>query len=106
MTAETYDTGVELLPMPKVHTLSAEQIDGTACVWCPKQLGDTGLRLGPRIRVDGARVQQWLPRSCRPCASREAGRVHHIHIRTCARCSHGEYCPDSRALRKLALEYR
>lgn len=105
MSAETYGSAVELLAMPKTYTLTDEQIEGTVCVWCTKQLGDTGLRLGPRIRVAGAGVQRWLPRSCRPCASGEAARVYRIHIRACARCSHGEYCPDSVALHKLALEY-
>lgn len=106
MTAETYGGAVELLAMPKTYTLTSEQIEGTACVWCIKPLGDTGLRLGPRIRVAGTGVQRWLPRACRPCISLEAARVHQIHLRTCARCSHGEHCPDSRALHNLALEYR
>ncbi|QJT04334.1 hypothetical protein G9272_31955 [Streptomyces asoensis] len=94
----------EMLPMPKVHTLTPEQIDGTACPWCSKPLGDTGMKLGPRIRVADGAVRRWLPRACRKCVGVQAARVYRIHIGSCARCSHRDYCPDSRALRALALE--
>jgi hypothetical protein len=92
--------------MPKDHTLTKGQINGATCVWCAKQLDDTGLRLGPRIRVADGGIVRWLPRACRPCVGIEAARVYQIHIRICARCSHRDYCPDSRALHKLAEEYR
>lgn len=106
MNPPTWDdpNAAELLPMPRTYTLNAEQIDGKACVWCAKKLGGEGLKLGPRIRVADAAVRRWLPRACRPCTGAQAARVYRLHIRTCARCSHQDYCPDSRALYTLALE--
>lgn len=106
MTTDTYGTAVELLAMPKTHTLTKKKLSGTVCVWCGKHLDEDGLKLGPRLRVASGGVQRWLPRACRPCAGREAARVCAIHITTCARCSHHDYCPDSRALHRLALECR
>ncbi|GGR61547.1 hypothetical protein GCM10010251_93030 [Streptomyces aurantiogriseus] len=99
-------SALEMLAMPKTHTLTKRQMEGTVCVWCKENLDDTCLRLGPRIRVADGGIQRWLPRACRPCTGKEAARVYRIHIRACARCSHRDYCPDSRALHKLALEYR
>lgn len=95
---------VELLPMPRTHTLSAEQIDGAACVWCAKKVSDTGRKLGTRIRVAEGTVKRWRPRACRPCIGAQAARVYRLHVRTCGRCSHRDYCPDSQALHRLALE--
>ena len=106
MTSDTYGTAVEMLPVPRGHTLTTAQVDGDVCVWCEKKLADTGRRLGPRIRVTSGGVHQWVPRACQPCISRQAARVHDLHLTTCARCTHRDYCPDSQALHKLALEYR
>lgn len=105
MTPEIRIAAVEMLPMPKAHTLTGEQIEGKTCVWCAKRLGEgVGLSLGPRIRVAPGGVRRWLPQACRPCTGVEAARVYQLHIRTCARCSHRDYCPDSIALHTLALE--
>ena len=98
---------VEMLPMPKLRTLTPEQIEGGACPWCGERLPDgTGMRLGPRIGVAGGGVERWFPRACRPCVGKTAARVHRLHTGACARCSHGEHCPDGRALHRLALECR
>lgn len=96
---------VEMLPMPKARTLKQVQIEGKACVWCSDGLdGDSTLHLGPRIRVAEGTVKRWWPRACWPCVGAAARRVLGLHRRTCARCSHRDYCPDSRALDALARE--
>ncbi|MGW7130938.1 hypothetical protein ACWGIA_21730 [Streptomyces bobili] len=46
---------------------------------------------------------RWEPSSCRRCLRREAKRVYNIHIGVCARCTHRDYCPDSRALYELGF---
>lgn len=98
---------VEMLPMPKLRTLTPEQIEGGACPWCGERLpSGGGMRLGPRIGVTGGAIEQWFPRACRPCVGKSAGRVYRLHVQTCGRCSHREYCPDSKALHRLALECR
>ncbi|MCT9078800.1 hypothetical protein [Streptomyces fulvoviolaceus] len=89
----------EMLPVPKTAGLASDQISGTVCVWCEKA---PEVALGPRVSVIGDILCRWWPRACKPCAGREAARVHGIHITTCARCTHREYCPDSRALVDLA----
>ena len=90
----------EMLPVPKAAGLATERVEGKRCVWCGAA---ATVELGPRLSVVDAALQRWEPRACRSCARREASRVYDIHIRTCARCSHGEYCPDARALYTLAL---
>lgn len=105
MTPDPHDdsSALEMLVMPRVHTLAADQIEGSACVWCASQPKDgTALRLGPRIRIAEDGVRRWWPRACRPCAAAEAGRVYEVHIHSCGRCSHRQYCADSRALYRLA----
>jgi hypothetical protein len=98
---------VEMLPTPKLRSLTPEQIEGGACPWCGFRLAaDAGVRLGPRIGVAGGAIERWFPRACRPCVGKAAARVYRIHVRTCARCSHRDYCPDSRGLHALALECR
>lgn len=101
-----YACAAEMLAMPKTTGLAPEQMDGTVCVWCARTPDGGGIVLGPRISVIAGSLRRWLPRACRPCAGREAARVYGIHIGTCARCSHGDFCPDSQALRALALECR
>lgn len=91
----------EMLPVPRVAGLPAEQIAGKCCVWC----GDpASMDLGARISPLGGTLQRWEPRACRSCAGREAERVYGLHITTCARCSHRDYCPDREALVRLAGE--
>lgn len=98
-------TAVELLPMPKLRGLTPEQVEGGACPWCGTRVQQgTGMSLGPRIGVTVGGIQRWIPRACRPCVGSQAARVHRLHIRTCASCSHRDYCADSRALHRLALE--
>lgn len=94
-------TGVEMLPVPKACDVAPERVDGTRCVWCGK---GPAVDLGPRISPIGGTLQQWAPRGCRSCVGREAARVYGLHVGTCPRCSHGEYCPDSQALRKLTAD--
>jgi hypothetical protein len=95
----------ELLPAPKAHTLQAPQIEGSTCVWCAQALTeDTQVPLGIRIRVSEGTVKRWRPNACLPCAGAQAARVYRLHMRTCARCSHRDYCPDSQALYTLALQ--
>ncbi|MFF1548721.1 hypothetical protein [Streptomyces sp. NPDC058291] len=92
-------SAAEMLAVPRAADLDGEQVDGKRCVWCS---GAASMQLGPRLSVIGGTLQRWEPRGCRPCARREAGRVYGIHITTCARCSHRDYCPDSQALQALA----
>lgn len=103
MSPETRAAAVEMLPMPKVAGLDLDRINGVCCVWCG---GPTSVALGPRIRAAAGGVQRWFPRACRACAGLEAARVYQVHLTTCARCTHQDYCPDSHALNELALEDR
>ncbi|MFJ1808560.1 MULTISPECIES: hypothetical protein [unclassified Streptomyces] len=90
----------EMLRVPKAADLPAERVEGKRCVWCG---GPASIELGPRLSVIGGALKRWEPRGCRSCARREAGRVYDIHVTTCARCIHRDYCPDSAALYTLAL---
>ncbi|MCT9084113.1 hypothetical protein [Streptomyces fulvoviolaceus] len=89
----------EMLPAPKTADLTPKRISGTVCVWCGKT---PQVALGIRLSVIGDALSRWWPRACQPCAAREAARVHAIHLTTCARCTHRDYCPDAHALHSLA----
>ncbi|GKQ36907.1 hypothetical protein [Streptomyces sp. A012304] len=93
----------EMLAVPKAARLARARVTGQLCVWCGKT---PEMGIGPRLSVIDGVLQRWLPRACQSCASREAARVYGIHIRTCPRCSHRDYCPDSRALHALAQPCR
>lgn len=95
-----YVRPAEMLPVPKAAGLASERVDGKRCVWCS---GAASMELGTRLSVIDGTLKRWEPRACRSCARREAGRVYDIHIGACARCTHGDYCPDARALYTLAL---
>jgi hypothetical protein len=90
----------ELLPVPKAADLPAERLSGKLCVWCGKAATDD---LGARVSVVKGRLLRWEPRSCLPCLRREAKRVYNIHITVCARCTHRDYCLDSKALFELGF---
>ena len=105
MSPETFASAAEMLPTPKVADLTDAQIDGSVCVWCERTPDGGGIKLGPRIRPTARSVERWFPRACRACAGREAARVYKIHVTTCARCGHRDYCPDSQALYALALQH-
>jgi hypothetical protein len=90
----------EMLPVPKAAGLAPERVEGKRCVWCGSA---ASVELGPRLSVVDGALKRWEPRACRSCARREAGRVYDIHITTCARCTHRDYCPDSQGLYTLAL---
>jgi hypothetical protein len=94
---------VGMLPVPRAAGLAPERVDGSRCVWCGQ---GPAVDLGPRISPVGGTLQRWTPRACRACTGREAVRVHRIHIGTCARCSHRDYCPDGHALHRLGMECR
>ncbi len=95
-----YVVAAELLAVPRPHTRTAAQADGTVCVWC----GDTpDVSLGPRIGVRRGVLYRWLPHACHTCAGRQAARVHQAHRDACFRCTPLEHCPDSRALYVLSL---
>ncbi len=98
-------SAAEMLPMPRPGALSRDQVDGKVCVWCGGEPDDR-IALGPRISPIAGTLKRWLPRACCPCAGRSASRVYQLHVRMCPRCSHGDYCPDGRALYGLALECR
>lgn len=89
-----------MLPVPRAAGLAPERVTGKRCVWCG---GADTVVLGPRLSVIGLALKRWHPRGCRPCTRREASRMHGIHITTCARCAHRDYCSDARALYELAL---
>ena len=89
---------VEMLPLPKVADLAPDRIEGERCVWCG---GAATVALGARLGVVGGKLLRLEPRSCRPCARREARRVYSIHITVCARCTHRDYCLDCKALYRL-----
>lgn len=91
----------EMLPVPRAAGLAAERVAGSRCVWCGK---GPAVDLGPRISPIGGTLQQWTPRACRACTGREATRVYDLHVTTCARCTHHDYCPDAHALHTLAVE--
>lgn len=95
----------ELLPLPRTDGLTQPQLDGETCVWCSVK-PRVPFRLGIRLSSHRGRLLRWTPIAHKRCASTRAARVHRIHIQSCARCSHGDYCPDSRALHALALGYR
>ncbi|GGW81294.1 hypothetical protein [Streptomyces galilaeus] len=90
----------ELLPTPKAADLPAERLAGTRCVWCGGAATDA---LSARVSVVKGELLRWEPSSCRRCLRREAKRVYNIHIGVCARCTHRDYCPDSRALYELGF---
>ena len=106
MSPEIRESAAEMLPMPKAAGLTAAKMDGTVCVWCGRTPDGGGVKLGPRISVIAGALKRWFPRACRACAGKKAASVYQLHIQTCARCSHQDYCPDSRALHALALECR
>ncbi|MEU0118512.1 hypothetical protein ABZ137_33685 [Streptomyces bobili] len=80
--------------------LPAERLAGTRCVWCGGAATDA---LNARLSVVKGELLRWEPRSCLPCLRREAERVYNIHIKSCARCTHRDYCPDSKALYELGM---
>lgn len=90
----------ELLPTPMAADLPAERLAGTRCVWCGGAATDA---LNARLSVVKGELLRWEPRSCLPCLRREAERVYNIHIKSCARCTHRDYCPDSKALYELGM---
>jgi hypothetical protein len=92
----------EMLPVPRAAGLTRDQVEGKVCVWCGGS-PDDHIDLGPRISVVRGKLQRWFPRACQACTGRNAIRVYRLHIGTCARCSHRDYCPDSAALHALAL---
>lgn len=106
MSPENHAAAVEMLPLPMAAGLASAQIDGTTCVWCGRTPDGGGIKLGPRIRRTAEGLVRWHPRACRACAGRQAARVYKIHVTTCPRCTHRDYCPDSQALYALALECR
>lgn len=92
---------VELLPMPAGAQHDLAKFEGTACAWCSVK-PSLVLKLGPRVSPVQGKLERWHPIGCRPCVRLEAARVYAIHVRSCARCSHRDYCLDSRALLRLA----
>lgn len=99
MTRPDIADALVMLPVPRPDRITAEQANGLTCVWCDEP---PTLHLGPRLSTHGGDLHRWTPRACQPCAARQAARVYRLHIKTCARCSHREYCSDSRALYNLA----
>lgn len=99
---EAFAGAPEMLPMPTRARLAAAKVDGKVCVWCGTS-PRFPVKLGPRLRVVDGLLARWLPIGCRPCAGAQATRVYRLHIRTCARCVHREYCPDAKALHDLAV---
>ncbi|MEV6182282.1 hypothetical protein [Streptomyces sp. NPDC052015] len=95
-------SAVEMLPLPKLDTLSNEQVDGKACVWCSGR-PRTPLALGIRLSANAGTLRRWCPVAHQRCAAHKAGKVYRLHIQMCARCAHRDYCPDGRALYKLAF---
>ncbi|MFF5801580.1 hypothetical protein [Streptomyces albogriseolus] len=94
-----YVRAPELLPVPRPDHIHPEQAAGRACVWCA---AEPTIGLGTRMTTRLGAVVSWAPRSCQPCAAREAARVLAIHARSCYRCCVHDRCPDARALRQLA----
>ena len=92
---------VEMLPMPKADTLTEDQLDGKACVWCRVRPREP-LTLGVRLSVLGGRLHRWQPIAHGWCAAEKAGKVYELHRRTCARCAPRDYCPDAVALYELS----
>lgn len=93
-------SAVEMLPMPAGAQHDLAKFEGLACAWCSAK-PSPALKLGPRVSPVHGKLERWHPVGCRRCVRLEAVRVYGTHIRSCARCSHGEYCLDSRALHSL-----
>lgn len=96
-------SAVEMLPMPADARYDLSRFEGAACAWCGCRPSPV-VKLGTRTSVVHGKLEVWHPVGCRRCVRLEAVRVYEVHVRACARCSHGEYCPDSLALHKLGQE--
>ena len=69
-------------------------------MWCGRAATDA---LSARLSVVKGELVRWEPRSGLPCLRREAKQVYSIHIGVCARCTHRDYCPGSKALYELGF---
>ncbi|WP_406200191.1 hypothetical protein OG331_25310 [Streptomyces sp. NBC_01017] len=100
------DSALDLLPLPRVTSLSGLQARGAACVWC--QIGltiETAVDLGERPPGPGGVTL--FPRGCRDCVRAAALRTYGVHADTCEQCvDNPTLCDTRRALRRLALEAR
>ncbi|MFH8805463.1 hypothetical protein ACH4F6_38980 [Streptomyces sp. NPDC017936] len=100
----TDSSALLMLPLPQVIGLSDPQRRGAACVWCGTGLtAETARDLGERPAPDGGLL---FPRSCTPCACKEARRVFALHTRSCRRCTVHRRCEDRQLLHALAVEDR
>lgn len=96
--------GAALIPLPGMHPLMTDdQREGRACPWCNTPTTPKSIDLGERELQNAAPIH---PVACRRCTNREARTTWVRHRRTCVTCTHDEYCPSSRLLRRLALETR
>jgi hypothetical protein len=104
----TIDT-LALLTIPRLDSLTEEQVRGITCIW-------DGVRLTSSIAVDvGSRKAQragqpvsWYPRACRSCVGVAALAQLGIHSVDCPTCQAGEDtpCGTGSALSRLVREYQ
>jgi hypothetical protein len=95
-------TAAALLPVPRPHDVSADQLDGSACVWCARPLEDaTAVSLGARLKPSSD--VYWSPQACAECIRAAARRVLALHIGNCHACRPGSLgCGTRHLLRQLA----
>ncbi len=100
------------LPVPDLKNLSAQQVRGTACVWCGVTLATaTAVDLTPR-RVRRLDLYHTLfPRGCRTCMSTQVQEAAERHSGMCESCVDHAFaddappCDTARTLRRLVLEH-
>ncbi|MET8828494.1 hypothetical protein ABZX40_22670 [Streptomyces sp. NPDC004610] len=96
---------VELLPLPPIDTLTADQIRGAVCLWDPTEdplTPDTAVDLHARQ----ARIR-WFPRACSRHTGRQAYRLLLDHAPRCDRCIRDAgICGTGIARRRLIREGR
>lgn len=96
---------LDLLPLPKTTTLTAEQLRGAVCAWCSSALtAETARDLGERPAPNGGVM---FPRGCPGCVRSQAVHVYNGHSRSCEQCvDDPTLCDTRRGLRRAALEGR
>ncbi|MEV0441784.1 hypothetical protein AB0I84_24450 [Streptomyces spectabilis] len=83
--------------------LSVQQVQGNACVWCPRTL-----RHGDRVDLGGS--DGWWPQACRPCYAAHSQAVStyvawNDHLLDCVSCAAGR-CDTDDTLRVAHLAAR
>lgn len=104
MTTKEQPDALALLALPSINGFTANQLRGTACVWCAAPLTtDIAVDLGERRhkRLDGH--YSTFPRACHGCTREAAVRTLRDHAGTCEQCvDNTDQCDTATMLRLLA----